>query len=68
MDYHQLVVASGPTAAAVGPLGTYQLECEATFSATRSDLYCIRMNTETGEMLLVALPTLETIPPPAGSE
>lgn len=54
--------SSGPTAAAAGPEGTYQLVCEATSTETRSDLFCVRLNRRTGELLMVALPRLGVIP------
>jgi hypothetical protein len=54
--------SSGPTAAAAGPEGTYQLVCEATSTETRSDFYCVRLNRKTGELLMVALPKLGVIP------
>ena len=42
--------------------GTYQLECHATRNETTSDLYCLRLNRASGEMLLVALPKVGVVP------
>lgn len=62
IDYEKLPVSNGPTAAADGSAGRYQLECESTASDARADVYCIRLDTQTGDMLLIALPKLRVVP------
>ncbi len=62
VDYAALPVSDGPTTAPVARAGTYALSCDATATKTRSDLYCLRLNRDSGEMLLLALPTLPRIP------
>ncbi len=58
-----LPTSNGPTAAEKGgPAGQFTTVCDATSTDTRSDLYCVRMNTETGEMLLVNLQKVGSIP------
>jgi hypothetical protein len=58
-----LPVSNGPTAASAAEApGTYTTVCDATSTTTRSDLYCIRMNTRTGDMMLVNLQKIESIP------
>jgi len=58
----EIPVSQGPTAAAPAPSGTYELVCHATRTEDASDLYCVRLHTQTGEMLLVALPKVGIIP------
>ncbi len=60
--WDHIPVSQGPTKAADGPAGRYQLVCDATASETVSDFYCLRLDTESGEMLLVQLPKLGVIP------
>lgn len=62
VNIERLPRSSGPTAAASGPEGTYQLVCEATSTETRSDFYCVRLNRKTGELLMVALPKVGAVP------
>jgi hypothetical protein len=62
VDYGALAVSNGPTAAPPARAGTYALSCDATSTKTRSDLYCLRLNRDTGEMLLLGLPALPHIP------
>ena len=60
---NSLPVSNGPTAVNVAePAGSYTTVCDATSTTTRSDLYCIRMNTRTGDMMLVNLQKIESIP------
>lgn len=55
-------VSQGKTRSSVSEAGTYQLECAATSSEKKADVYCVRLNTESGDMLLVALPKVGEIP------
>jgi hypothetical protein len=58
----KLPVSQGPTASEARDPGTYQIECHATRNDVNSDLYCLRLNRTSGEMLLVALPKVGTFP------
>jgi hypothetical protein len=61
--HNSLPVSNGPTAVGVAePPGSYTTVCDATSTTTRSDLYCIRMNTRTGDMMLVNLQKIDSIP------
>lgn len=61
--HNSLPVSNGPTAVSVAePPGTYTTVCDATSTTTRSDLYCIRMNTRTGDMMLINLQKIDAIP------
>jgi hypothetical protein len=62
VTYGQLPTSNGPTAVGDGPAGRFTTVCDSTSTDTRSDFYCIRMNTETGEMLLVNLQKVAAIP------
>ena len=63
IDLDKLTRSAGPTAVAEPePPGTFQLECDATVTEKRSDLYCLRLNTRSGELLLVGLPKVGKIP------
>jgi hypothetical protein len=62
VDVDKLPRSNGSTRAAEAPAGTYQLVCEATSSDKRSEFFCIRLHTGTGEMLLVGLPKVGVVP------
>jgi hypothetical protein len=62
IDYMQLPSTNGPTAAAASDPGTYTTACRATSMTSRADFYCIRMNTATGELMLINLQKVATIP------
>jgi hypothetical protein len=60
---NSLPVSNGPTAVSVAePAGSYMTACDATSTTTHSDLYCVRMNTRTGDMMLINLQKIEAIP------
>lgn len=42
--------------------GTYQLACRSTSSNTRSDFFCFRLHTMTGELALVPLQSTGVVP------
>ena len=61
--HNSLPQSNGPTAVGVAePPGTYTTACDATSTTTRSDLYCVRMNTRTGDMMLINLQKVDSIP------
>jgi hypothetical protein len=63
VDYMRLPTSTGSTASGAAPAGRFTTVCDAPATDTRSDFYCIRMNTETGELLLVNLTKVGTLPP-----
>jgi len=63
VNYLSLPASNGPTAAATsGPPGLFTTVCHATYTDTRSDFYCIRLNTVNGEMMLINLQKISTFP------
>ncbi|MBL8956317.1 MAG: hypothetical protein JNK82_36425 [Myxococcaceae bacterium] len=62
VDLSKLTTSNGPTAAAAGPAGRYQTACATAASADQADFYCIRLNTETGELLAINLQKLGSVP------
>jgi hypothetical protein len=63
VEYMRLPASSGPTASGTAPAGRFTTVCDATSTDTRADFYCVRMNTETGELLLVNLSKVGVLPP-----
>jgi hypothetical protein len=63
VDYMKLPVSSGPTAVGAASPGRFTTACAAPATTTRADFLCIRMNTETGEMILVNLTKIGSLPP-----
>lgn len=58
-----LPTSNGPTGlGTAGRPGLFTTACAATSTDSRSDLYCVRMNTATGELLLVNLQKVGSIP------
>lgn len=63
VNLEKLPVSNGPTAlAAPGPAGRFHTECVAASSEAQSDFYCVRLNTESGELLLVNLTKVPQTP------
>ncbi len=62
VDMSKLAISNGPVGAAAGPPGRYVTECVAVNMAERSDFACVRLNTESGELLLVNLQKVESTP------
>jgi hypothetical protein len=60
----QLSVSQGPTVSEASDPGRYELVCHAIRNDRESDLYCVRLDTRTGDLLLVALPKTPTLPEP----
>jgi hypothetical protein len=63
VDYMKLPVSNGPTATGAASVGRFTTSCNSTSTEKRADFYCIRMNTETGELLLVNLQKVSVFPP-----
>lgn len=62
VDMSKLPISNGPTGAAAGPAGRYDTKCVAINMAERSDFACIRLNTESGELMLVNLQKVDSLP------
>jgi hypothetical protein len=62
IDMSKLPISNGPTGAAAGPAGRYETRCVAINMAERSDFACVRLNTESGELLLVNLQKVDMLP------
>jgi len=62
IDMAKLPISNGPTGAAAGPAGRYDTKCVAINMAERSDFACIRLNTESGELMLVNLQKVDSLP------
>ncbi len=62
VDLNSLPVSNGPTGTASGPAGRYKTVCSAVNMAERSDFYCVRLNTESGELLMINLTKVGEIP------
>lgn len=62
VNHMALPASNGSTAAGNAPAGRFTTVCDATSTDTRSDFYCIRMNTDTGELLLVNLQKADVLP------
>lgn len=63
VDYMRLPSSNGPTASGSTAPGRFTTRCAAPGMDTRADFYCVRMNTETGELLLVNLTKVAVFPP-----
>lgn len=62
VDHARLPISNGPTASAPAPAGRYQLACTATATDQRSDFYCVRLDTQTGDLMLINLLKVGQIP------
>jgi hypothetical protein len=63
VEIFKLPVSHGPTGIPAGSAGRFEIECAAASTDTKSDFYCVRLNTETGEMMLVNLQKIPPFPP-----
>ena len=61
IDYLKLPVSNGPTATGTAPAGQFTTSCDSTSTEKRADFYCIRMNIETGDLLLINLQKVKTL-------
>ena len=63
VDYMRLPVSNGPTATGSTAAGRFETGCAATSTDKQADFYCVRMNTETGELMLINLQKVSVLPP-----
>ncbi len=65
VDYMRLPTSNGPTATGGASQGRFDTACAAPSTAVRGEFLCVRLNTETGEMLLINLTKATVYPPPS---
>jgi hypothetical protein len=73
--WDRVPASQGSTKTEDRPPGRFQLACHATRNQASSDLYCLRLDTKTGEALLINLNRVSAFPegdlppppPPRGS-
>lgn len=58
----KLPVSKGPVGVSTGSAGRYATTCVAASSDTQSDFYCVRLSTDSGEMLLLDMTKLSVVP------
>ncbi len=58
----KLPVSTGSAGAAAAPAGRYQVSCVTAASAEQADFYCVRLNTESGEMMMLNLQKVPQVP------
>lgn len=62
VNMDKLPVLAGSTGAAPGPAGRFQTSCVTAASAEQADFLCARLNTESGEMMMVNLQKVAQVP------
>lgn len=62
IDVDNIPRTNGPTKSAELAAGAYKLVCNSADTASTADLSCLRLNAESGEVLLIALPKVGTLP------
>lgn len=62
VDLAKLPQSNGPTASGLGPAGRFHTACATAASSEQADFYCVRLNTDTGELLLLNLGKLGQLP------
>jgi hypothetical protein len=65
VDYMKLPQSTGPTATGGAAAGRFETACAAPSTASRGEFLCVRLNTETGEMLMINLTKVTVFPPPS---
>jgi hypothetical protein len=58
----KLPVSSGSTGVAASPPGRFQVSCATAASAEQADFYCARLNTETGELMMLNMQKVPQVP------
>jgi hypothetical protein len=62
LDLAKLPLTTGPSKAADAPSGTYQTTCASTNTAQKSDFHCVRLDTRTGDVVMLRLAELPRWP------
>lgn len=63
IDLDKLPVTSGPSRATDEVDGTYVMACDSTVTPQHSDFRCLRLHTQTGEIVMLRLSELPHWPP-----
>lgn len=58
----KLPSTNGPTKTREKKSGSYKLVCRATSTPAKSDFSCIRLDRESGEVMVISLPKIPTLP------
>jgi hypothetical protein len=61
-NIEKLPVTTGSTAVAASPAGRYAVSCATAASAEQADFYCARLNTETGELMMLNMQKVPQVP------
>ena len=61
-NLEKLPVLAGSTGAAASPAGRFQVSCVSAASAEQADFYCVRLNTESGEMMMLNMTKVPQVP------
>lgn len=64
VEIFKLPVSQGPTGTSAGSNGRFQTECAAASTDTKSDFYCVRLDSETGDMMLINMQKIPPFPAP----
>jgi uncharacterized protein YecT (DUF1311 family) len=62
IDLAKVPVTAGSSRAAEGPSGSYQTACSSTNTAQKSDFRCLRLDTRTGDVVMLRLSELPRWP------
>lgn len=62
IDLARVPLTAGTSRAAEGPSGTYQTVCDSTNTSQKSDFRCLRLDTRTGEVVMLRLSELPRWP------
>lgn len=58
----KLPVSAGSTGVAASPAGRFQVSCATAASAEQADFYCARLNTESGELMMLNMQKVPQVP------
>lgn len=64
VDLDKVPITSGTSRGLEETPGTYQTVCDATTTAQRSDLWCVRLHAHNGEVVILKLSELPRWPSP----
>jgi hypothetical protein len=62
LDLQKVPLTTGTSRAAEGPSGTFQTVCDSTNTAQKSDFRCLRLDTRTGDVVMLRLSELPRWP------
>lgn len=62
LDLAKVALTTGTSKAAEGPSGTFETVCDSTNTAQKSDFRCLRLDTRTGDVVMLRLAELPRWP------